>query len=154
MDSLYSDSSRSRAEDVSSTEEYVNSNGSVQHRYDDDNTTLTTSHLHSRITNNNTNTNGYDNNDDEEEEEITPAELIEQLQHAWLNEKFSPELLDHKTAVVECIIEQIKHMESNISSAKKGDFRIAIHKLEVWFVLLWSFLEWSWITFPLFFFKS
>ena len=50
---------------------------------------------------------------------------------SWLNEKFAPELLEHKTAVVECIIEQIKHMENNIKSAKKGDFRIAIHKLEV-----------------------
>lgn len=37
----------------------------------------------------------------------------------------------HNTPVVECIIEQIKHMESNIGSAKKGDFRIAIHKLEL-----------------------
>lgn len=69
--------------------------------------------------------------EDDDEEEITPAELIEKLQQCWLNEKLSPELLEHKTPVVECIIEQIKHMESNIKSAKKGDFRIAIHKLEV-----------------------
>ncbi|RNA08804.1 DNA replication complex GINS SLD5 [Brachionus plicatilis] len=69
--------------------------------------------------------------EDDEEEEITPAELIEKLQQSWLNEKFSPELLEHKTPVVECIIEQIKHMENNIRSAKKGDFRIAIHKLEL-----------------------
>lgn len=68
---------------------------------------------------------------EEEEEEITPAELIEKLQQCWLNEKFAPELTTHNTAVVECIIEQIKHMESNIKSAKKGDFRIAIHKLEL-----------------------
>lgn len=69
--------------------------------------------------------------EEEEEEEITPAELIEKLQQCWLNEKFAPELIPHQTAVVECIIEQIKHMESNIKSAKKGDFRIALHKLEL-----------------------
>lgn len=69
--------------------------------------------------------------EEDEEEEITPAELIEKLQQCWLNEKFAPELIPHSTAVVECIIEQIKHMESNIKSAKKGDFRIAIHKLEI-----------------------
>lgn len=69
--------------------------------------------------------------EEDEEEEITPAELIEKLQQCWLNEKFAPELIPHNTAVVECIIEQIKHMESNIKSAKKGDFRIAIHKLEL-----------------------
>ena len=48
-----------------------------------------------------------------------------------MNEKFAPELLEHKTPVVECIIDQIKHMENNINSANKGDFRIAFHKIEV-----------------------
>jgi len=48
-----------------------------------------------------------------------------------VDEQVAPELTYHSTAVVECIIEQIKHMESNIEAAKKGDFRIAIHKLEV-----------------------
>lgn len=38
--------------------------------------------------------------------------------------------------MVECIIEQIKHMESNIKTAKKGDFRIALHKLEVIIIFL------------------
>jgi GINS complex subunit 4 len=65
------------------------------------------------------------------DEEITPAELIEKMKQCWLNEKFAPELTSHSTAIVECIIEQIKHMESNIEAAKKGDFRIAIHKLEL-----------------------
>ena len=50
---------------------------------------------------------------------------------AWLNEKLSPELLEHKTSIVECIIEQINNMESNIQNAKKGDFRVALHKLEL-----------------------
>ena len=144
MDSLYSDSSRSRTEDLSSNtndDEYINTNG-YRHRVDELSEDSTLLHSH-----NNTNgagygrhstaTNGtassYYDQDEEDEEEITPAELIEQLQQSWLNEKFAPELLDHKTAVVECIIEQIKHMESNIMSAKKGDFRIAIHKLEVTF---------------------
>lgn len=29
---------------------------------------------------------------------------------AWLNEKFSPELLDNKSEVVECVMEQLTHM--------------------------------------------
>jgi len=57
----------------------------------------------------------------------------------WLNEKFAPELLEHNTAIVECIIEQLKHMENNIKSAKKGDFRIAVHKLEVRFFFRYFF---------------
>jgi hypothetical protein len=31
---------------------------------------------------------------------------------AWMNEKFSPELLEHKTHIVDCILEQIKEMAS------------------------------------------
>jgi GINS complex subunit 4 len=113
-DSVYSVSSVARTEESNSNtndEEYTNGNGN--------NTLL------------NTNGNGEEEEEEEDEEEITPAELIEKLQQSWLNEKLSPELLEHKTPVVECIIEQIKHMENNIKSAKKGDFRIAIHKLEL-----------------------
>ena len=29
---------------------------------------------------------------------------------AWLNERFAPELLEHKTEIVDCILEQIKEM--------------------------------------------
>lgn len=29
---------------------------------------------------------------------------------AWLNEKFSPELLENKAEVVECVMEQLTHM--------------------------------------------
>lgn len=29
---------------------------------------------------------------------------------AWLNEKFSPELLENKSEVVECVMEQLTHM--------------------------------------------
>jgi GINS complex subunit 4 len=72
-----------------------------------------------------------DEEGEEEEEEITPSELIEKLKQSWLNEKFAPDLLEHKTAVVECIIDQIKHMERNIKSARTGDFRISLHKLEI-----------------------
>lgn len=49
----------------------------------------------------------------------------------WLNEKWSPELLEQRTEIIEYVIEQIKFMEDNIRKARKGDFRIALHKLEV-----------------------
>ena len=29
---------------------------------------------------------------------------------AWLNEKFSPDLLENKSEVVECVMEQLTHM--------------------------------------------
>jgi hypothetical protein len=130
-DSLQSDSVySSRAEE---------SNSNTDAEYSDNNTLVNTNGYASRTRRTYEEEEDNDQEDEEEdddEEEITPAELIEKLQQCWLNEKLSPELLEHKTPVVECIIEQIKHMESNIKSAKKGDFRIAIHKLEVTYLLL------------------
>lgn len=38
---------------------------------------------------------------------LTPPSCLPQ---AWQNEKFAPELLEHKTEVVDCILEQIREM--------------------------------------------
>lgn len=66
-----------------------------------------------------------------EEETLTPAELIDKLKQCWLNEKFAPKLLPYQAGIVEGIIDQIRYMEENINSAKKGDFRITVHRLEL-----------------------
>jgi GINS complex subunit 4 len=55
-------------------------------------------------------------------------EIIEQ---AWLNEKFSPELLPHQAEIVECIMDQLHEMQRNIDRVKKADFKVGIHKMEV-----------------------
>ncbi|XP_048378990.1 DNA replication complex GINS protein SLD5 [Stegostoma tigrinum] len=69
--------------------------------------------------------------DDEEEEEIlTPAQLIAKLEEAWLNEKFSPDLLEHKAEIVECVMEQLDHMEQNLQRARKGDLKVTAHRME------------------------
>lgn len=44
------------------------------------------------------------------------------LFQAWLNEKFSPELLENKSEVVECVVEQLTHMvnsQGNTSGAAR-----------------------------------
>ena len=48
-----------------------------------------------------------------------------------MNEKFSPELLVSKTELVECMLDQITEMEDNIRRAKKGDFKVSLHSMEV-----------------------
>lgn len=75
--------------------------------------------------------------DDSQEDVMTPAQLIAKLEEvsehldggslgcywcdwcsvlcplhrqAWLNERFSPELLENKSEVVECVMEQLTHM--------------------------------------------
>lgn len=71
------------------------------------------------------------NQDDTQEELMTPAELIGKLEEAWLNEKFSPELLENKSEVVECVMEQLTHMEENLQRVKKGDAKAGIHRMEI-----------------------
>ena len=66
-----------------------------------------------------------------EEVGLTAAEVLKRLEEAWLNEKFSPEILENKSPIVECILEQIQEMEDNIDRAKKGDFKVSIHRLEI-----------------------
>ncbi|XP_064602083.1 DNA replication complex GINS protein SLD5-like [Liolophura sinensis] len=73
----------------------------------------------------------FQDESDEEMEAMTPAEVLEKMEEAWLNEKFAPELLDSKTELVECMLEQLKEMEENIKRAKKGDFKVSIHRLEI-----------------------
>ncbi|XP_012880171.1 PREDICTED: DNA replication complex GINS protein SLD5 isoform X2 [Dipodomys ordii] len=67
---------------------------------------------------------GQDSDGGSEEVVLTPAELIERLEQAWMNEKFAPELLENKCEIVECVIEQLDHMEENLKRAKKGDLKI------------------------------
>ncbi|KAM5170935.1 DNA replication complex GINS protein SLD5 isoform 2-T3 [Mantella aurantiaca] len=65
------------------------------------------------------------------EEVLTPAELINKLEEAWLNEKFAPELLESKSEIVECVMEQLNHMEQNLQRARQGDLKISFHHMEI-----------------------
>lgn len=72
-----------------------------------------------------------DDSGEEEEETMTTQEVLEKLEEAWLNEKFSPDLLESKSDLVECMLEQINGMEENIKRAKRGDFKVSIHRMEI-----------------------
>ncbi|XP_070109483.1 DNA replication complex GINS protein SLD5 isoform X1 [Equus przewalskii] len=58
---------------------------------------------------------GQDSDGGSEEVVLTPAELIERLEQAWMNEKFAPELLESKCEIVECVMEQLEHMLSTVT---------------------------------------
>ena len=45
--------------------------------------------------------------EEEEEEMMTSAEVLAKLEEAWRNEKFAPNLLEAKTDLVDCIVEQV-----------------------------------------------
>ncbi|XP_060038010.1 DNA replication complex GINS protein SLD5 isoform X2 [Erinaceus europaeus] len=74
---------------------------------------------------------GHNSDAGSEEVVLTPAELIERLEQAWLNEKFAPELLESRSEIVECVMEQLDHMEDNLRRAKKGDLKVSIHRMEM-----------------------
>ena len=100
---------------------------------------------------------------DEDEEELTADEVLQRLQDAWINEKFSPELMDPQIEIIDCLMEQISRTEEHLATLDKGHFAIALHKMElqrirflvrnnstkftiVIFILkLWAFiLNWNW----------
>uniref|UniRef100_A0A2K5NQ47 GINS complex subunit 4 n=1 Tax=Cercocebus atys TaxID=9531 RepID=A0A2K5NQ47_CERAT len=74
---------------------------------------------------------GQDSDGGSEEVVLTPAELIERLEQAWMNEKFAPELLESKPEIVECVVEQLEHMEENLRRAKREDLKVSIHQMEM-----------------------
>uniref|UniRef100_A0A7M4DWH8 GINS complex subunit 4 n=1 Tax=Crocodylus porosus TaxID=8502 RepID=A0A7M4DWH8_CROPO len=74
---------------------------------------------------------GHDSDGGSEELVLTPAQLIRSLEQAWLNEKFAPELLESKAEVVECVMEQLEHMESNLKRVKGVDLKVGIHRMEI-----------------------
>lgn len=66
-----------------------------------------------------------------DEEPITAQKVLRTLQEVWLNEKFSPELLQHQSDLVDCMLDQIQQMEENLRKLKKNDFRVVIHRMEL-----------------------
>ncbi|XP_034193725.2 DNA replication complex GINS protein SLD5 [Osmia lignaria lignaria] len=70
--------------------------------------------------------------DDEfEEKEFTAQGVLLAIEKAWLNEKFAPEILPHQSELVDCMLQQITHMEENMKRLEKGDLRLMIHMMEL-----------------------
>lgn len=72
-----------------------------------------------------------DNEENDNQEEMTAKKVLQTIEQAWLNEKFSPEILPHQTDFVDCLLEQIKEMEENIAKLSKTDPKVDLHKLEL-----------------------
>ena len=69
--------------------------------------------------------------DEHEEEELTAQSALLAIEEAWLNEKFAPEILPHQSDLVDCMLQQIAHMEENVKRLEKGDIRLMIHRMEL-----------------------
>nr|XP_051688294.1 DNA replication complex GINS protein SLD5 [Oryctolagus cuniculus] len=73
---------------------------------------------------------GHDSDGGSDEVILTPAELIERLEQAWMNEKFAPELLESKCEILGPSGAPGPH-ESNLRRAPKGDLKVSIHRMEL-----------------------
>ncbi|UYV78193.1 hypothetical protein LAZ67_16000422 [Cordylochernes scorpioides] len=66
-----------------------------------------------------------------EEDFISTAVILKQLQQAWINEKLAPELLPYVTEVVDSMLEQVHHMETNLANVRATELRYTLHMLEL-----------------------
>lgn len=66
-----------------------------------------------------------------DQEDISVQKVLQTLEEAWLNEKFSPELLPSQEDYVHCMMDQIQQMEDNLNKLKKTDFRGEVHHMEL-----------------------
>lgn len=66
-----------------------------------------------------------------DDECISTEQLVQRLEEAWLNEKFSPEILPYSGGVVDCLLDQLTHMQGNLQQIDRADFRGGVHKMEL-----------------------
>lgn len=87
--------------------------------------------INSRSINDSENLISQNSSQEETEIELTAYEVIQRLQKAWINEYYSPELLEPQVEVIDCLLEQIKSTDENLQQLDKGHFGISIHKMEL-----------------------
>lgn len=63
--------------------------------------------------------------------ELTAQNVLQEIENAWMNEKFAPEILPHQSDLVDCMLQQIAHMEENIKRLDKSDLRALVHRMEL-----------------------
>lgn len=63
--------------------------------------------------------------------ELTAQSALQEIENAWMNERFAPEILPHQFDLVDCMLQQITHMEENIKRLDKNDLRVQVHRMEL-----------------------
>lgn len=63
--------------------------------------------------------------------ELTAQTALQEIENAWMNERFAPEILPHQSDLVDCMLQQIAHMEENVKRLDKNDLRALVHRMEL-----------------------
>ncbi|XP_066143807.1 DNA replication complex GINS protein SLD5 [Euwallacea fornicatus] len=69
--------------------------------------------------------------EEDDEDGLSLEQVIQLTEEAWLNEKFAPEILPHKSEIVDLLLGQISYMEERLQQLQSTDFKKAIHQMEV-----------------------
>ncbi|XP_066258749.1 DNA replication complex GINS protein SLD5 [Euwallacea similis] len=69
--------------------------------------------------------------EEEDEDDLSLEQVIQLTEEAWLNEKFAPEILPHKSEIIDLLLGQISYMEERLQQLQSTDFKKAIHQMEV-----------------------
>ncbi|XP_029155506.1 DNA replication complex GINS protein SLD5 [Nylanderia fulva] len=69
--------------------------------------------------------------EDNGEGELTAQTALQKIENAWMNERFAPEILPHQSDLVDCMLQQIDHMEKNVKRLDKSDLRALAHRMEL-----------------------
>lgn len=72
------------------------------------------------------------NEEEDDDDSMTSKELFQRLQHAWLNEKYSPVLLKHENLLVLATFELLDDIEKRLKASehKTTSFRWLMHRTE------------------------
>jgi len=70
-------------------------------------------------------------NEENDVGELTAQTALQEIENAWMNERFAPEILPHQSDLVDCMLQQIAHMEENVRRLEKGDLRALVHRMEL-----------------------
>lgn len=57
------------------------------------------------------------------------------IYQAWMNEKFSPEILIHRSDLVDCVLEELNKIETDVQRSGKKTFESCLKQMEVSFCL-------------------
>jgi len=63
--------------------------------------------------------------------ELTAQTALQEIENAWMNERFAPEILPHQSDLVDCMLQQIAHMEENVRRLERDDLRALVHRMEL-----------------------
>ncbi|XP_011164469.1 DNA replication complex GINS protein SLD5 isoform X2 [Solenopsis invicta] len=63
--------------------------------------------------------------------EVTAQTVLQEIENAWMNERCAPEILPHQSDLVDCMLQQIAHMEENIKRLDRSDLRALVHRMEL-----------------------